>query len=927
MASGTRPGEPLPRIVISPYVKPHVLRTLGVGGFGRVVLARYLGPGDEGLERSEDLALKYADRSRGARRKNILWEAACLREVAHAHVIKLLDVCASSLGGEKNPSDLPTLVFPPADTDLGTFIHRTGGLPTALARRMMGQLASALAHVHSHGIIHRDLKPGNCLIFLAAEVHEEFLGPSLALADFGMARRVSASEGTRRCLNALQKVQPMTAKVCTAWYRPPELWACTMDDHDVDAGTDDERPAEPSTPYGSSLDVWSFGAVVYEALTGENLARRARNGAAMAQALADVIGACPAQGAGAVEYARNEQWKSWAAARPAGLAPSRPLPDSGAEWDLVRACLRWDPSARETMASAKQCAWFVERVAAPGAAPTVQSERLDVLDAKHRGACAGASTLSTKVPTSLTGSETQSESQRLRGACAGASTPNSLQASRERVLAWIHTDTSMSEAKSETPCSCKGHCRHWQHRKEGKCDCTQLVIGTLYCKTCLCSVAGCCRPRNKSDYCYHHKTTVENATFRVQLAVAAVPLAHLLVPCDVVDFLSHSAFLQDDLAMLILTAAIKEPLVVGALVEAWRQLPKMYSGSDLRSALLSAVAAADGAPHVAQLDQLHRQGVGRFFGLITTAQNLGIIEKKNSEIDGVAMPAPRCPAKEKTVAKAAAKAQDVAQQPQAKEYRLGKQRTAYVVLDPSASKCDAFLEATRAEERFLATPADATPGASTPCALDDLVDYGTRRAEQALRRIGNKSGALPFSVKDASGYCIDFLRRKLVAARLFQQDLHQRGSADWSAVDKPSLQGMSADAKENLEEIPNTWMAHEISSFFTGRTDWGLFASVFPCLWGEVADKLTKRDRSRALEAVKSQEFLRVVERFHRNEGIAPHPAVAFKIWESDHGQEQAKRANLRASTPRPQKRATAMETPRASSPRKAKKRKAQPKA
>ena len=155
----------------------------------------------------------------------------------------------------------------------------------------------------------------------------------------------------------------MTALVCTAWYRRPELWASTMDDHDVDQDFE-----EGTTPYGSSLDVWSFGAVIHEALSGETLAQRARNGAAMVQAVADVIGACPAQGPGALEYTRCQHWRSWAAAvKP---APSRPLPESGAEWDLVRTCLRWDPSARVTMASAKQCAWFAERVASANAAPT-----------------------------------------------------------------------------------------------------------------------------------------------------------------------------------------------------------------------------------------------------------------------------------------------------------------------------------------------------------------------------------------------------------------------------------------------------------------------------------------------------------------------------------------------------------------------------
>ncbi len=834
---------------VSPHVEgTRILRTLGAGTFGRVVLAR--DPRGDGPERSVDLALKVAT-SGGTTRKKILWEAACLRKVAHAHVIRLLDVRASTPGGEEDPSDLPTLVFPPADVDLATFLDRRprGVLPTALARRMMGQLAAALAHVHSHGIIHRDVKPGNCLIFLAAEVHGEFLGPALVLADFGMARRVYGDP--RWCLDAQQRAKPMTALVCTSWYRPPELWAVTMDDHDVD------QDFEDTTPYGSSLDVWSFGAVVYEALSGETLARRARNGAAMVQAVADIIGACPTQGPGALEYTRGKHWRSWAAV--AKLAPSRPLPESGAEWDLVRTCLQWDPSARVTMASAKQCAWFAERVATPEAAPTSQP-----------GTCADASTLST--------------------ACADASTL-SAETSRGRAHAWLQPDLSppaMTPKSSETRCSCKGHCRSYKHRSEGKCDCTELVVGTAYCNTCKCIVAGCGRPRHKSDFCFHHRGVVEEAPLRVQLAVAAVPVASLLMPCDVVDFLSTSALLQDDLAMLILTAAIKEPLPVGALVEAWKQLPAQYSGSDLRSALLRALAAADGAPHGAQLAQLHRQGVSRFFGLVTTASNLGIIRRQ---------PLKPVPPRRAT---AAAKAAGAARQ----AYRLGTNLTVYEVLDPSASKCDKFLEATRAEEHCLATPPDALPGASTPCALDDLVDYGTRRAREALQRIGAKSDALPFSVEDANGYCIDFLRRKLVAARLLQQNLHE---CDWSPVNKASLQSMSADAKKNLEKIPDTWRASEISSFLTGRAHWGLFASVFPCLWGEVAEKLsTEDDRAQALALVKSKDFLRVVQSFRRTEGIAPHPAVAYRI-AVDEKKMQSKRANvLPASTPRKKRKVSA---------------------
>ena len=84
--------------------------------------------------------------------------------------------------------------------------------------------------------------------------------PALVLADFGMARRVSRDTRRHR-YKSHERVNPMTALVCTAWYRPPELWAVTMDDHDVD------RDFDVTTAYDSSLDLWSFGAVVDEVLS------------------------------------------------------------------------------------------------------------------------------------------------------------------------------------------------------------------------------------------------------------------------------------------------------------------------------------------------------------------------------------------------------------------------------------------------------------------------------------------------------------------------------------------------------------------------------------------------------------------------------------------------------------------------------------
>ena len=202
----------------------------------------------------------------------------------------------------------------------------------------------------------------------------------------------------------------------------------------------------------------------------------------------------------------------------------------------------------------------------------------------------------------------------------------------------------------------------------------------------------------------------------------------------------------------------------------------------------------------------------------------------------------------------------------------------------------------------MATPSGA--GASMPCAIADLVDYGSRRAKAALQRMGAKSGALPFSVELASGYCIDFMTRKLVAARVLQQNLHE---CDWHLVSKASLQSVSADAKSNFQTIPDTWRASEISSFFTGRADWGLFASVFPWLWGKVAEKLsTVDDRAQALALVKSKDFLRIVQNFRRSEGIAPHPGVAYRTAVAEQKQSKRAKVSQRASTPRKKRKASA---------------------
>ncbi|CDY22631.1 BnaC08g42650D [Brassica napus] len=152
-------------------------------------------------------------------------EIIILRRLDHPNVMKLEGLITSRVSGSMY------LIFEYMEHDLSGLASTPGvKFSEPQIKCYMKQLLHGLEHCHSRSVLHRDIKGSNLLLDQ---------NNNLKIGDFGLANFYGPHQK-----------QPLTSRVVTLWYRPPELLL-------------------GSTDYGITVDMWSTGCILAELFNGK----------------------------------------------------------------------------------------------------------------------------------------------------------------------------------------------------------------------------------------------------------------------------------------------------------------------------------------------------------------------------------------------------------------------------------------------------------------------------------------------------------------------------------------------------------------------------------------------------------------------------------------------------------------------------------
>ena len=254
-----------------------ILSAIGAGGMGEVYRAR-------DLRLNRDVAIKVlpeafaADSERVAR---FAREAQLLAALNHPHIATIYGL------EEVNGSQLLVLELIQGGTLADRLVH--GPLPLREACTLARQIADALAAAHAKGIIHRDLKPANVALNTDSQAK---------VLDFGLAKEIEErpSSDVSNLSTLMRQTQPGVMLGTPAYMSPEQLRGRALD---------------------KRSDIWAFGCLLYEMLTGHQALGR--------ETVSDTV-------AGILE--REPDWRSLPAHTPARV-----------RW-LLRRCLEKDLNRR-----------------------------------------------------------------------------------------------------------------------------------------------------------------------------------------------------------------------------------------------------------------------------------------------------------------------------------------------------------------------------------------------------------------------------------------------------------------------------------------------------------------------------------------------------------------------------------------------------
>jgi serine/threonine protein kinase/Tol biopolymer transport system component len=246
-----RSAEPSADLTGNTLLHYSVTRKIGAGGMGEVYQAY-------DLKLNRQVALKILpdsfahDPERLARFDR---EAKLLASLNHPNI--------AAIYGLEEARDKKFLVLELVEGETLAQRIKKGRLPLEEAVKLCRQIAEGLEAAHEKGVVHRDLKPGNVMIAG---------NDKIKILDFGLAKVLAAESAATAATQSPTITEAMTGPgviLGTAAYMSPEQ---------ANGKAVDKR-----------ADIWAFGCVLYECLTG----RRAFPGDTVSETIASVLGREP----------------------------------------------------------------------------------------------------------------------------------------------------------------------------------------------------------------------------------------------------------------------------------------------------------------------------------------------------------------------------------------------------------------------------------------------------------------------------------------------------------------------------------------------------------------------------------------------------------------------------------------------------------